>query len=63
MSTETKAVMVSLKSKPGTKDGKPKTKSFEIGQANKLLKMKKSAWELNDPKFTFNGTEIAKSAK
>jgi hypothetical protein len=61
MSTETKAVMVSLKSTPGTKDGKPKTQKFEIERANRLLKIKKSAWKLDDPKFTFNGTEIAKA--
>lgn len=63
MSNETKPVMVELKSVPGKKDGKSKTKKFEISQANKLLKMKKSAWTLNDSKFTFNGTEIAKASK
>lgn len=61
MSTETKAVMVSLESKPGSKEGKPKTQKFIIQQANQLLKMKKSAWKLSDTKFTFNGTEIAKA--
>lgn len=59
MST-TKAVMVKLRSKPSGKDAKAKTRSFEIDQANKLLKVKKSAWELADEKFQFNGSEIAK---
>ena len=69
MSTETKSVVVKLTSIPGTKkgskkaEGKPKTKEFPIDQANKLLKMKKSAWKLDDKDFKFNGTEIAKASK
>ena len=55
--------MVQLKSKPGKKDGKPKKQSFEIERANKLLTMKKSAWELDDAGFEWNGTEIKKKSK
>ena len=63
MSNETKPVMVNLKSKPQGKDAKPKERKFEIKQANALLKIKKSGWELSDDKFQFNGKEIAKKAK
>jgi len=56
MSDEKKPVMVSLKSK----SKKPKKESFEIERANALLTIKKSAWLLDDPKFVFNGTELAK---
>ena len=63
MSDEKKPVLVTLKSKPSGKEVKSKERQFEIGLANKLLKMKKSAWELSDSNFVFNGTEIAKKAK
>lgn len=63
MSDTAKAVMVKLKSKPSGKDVKSKLRSFEISRANKLLSMKKSAWELSDDNFRFNGTEIAKKTK
>lgn len=63
MSDEKKAVLVTLKSKPSGKDSKAKSRQFEISQANKLLTIKKSAWELDDDKFQFNGTEIAKKTK
>jgi hypothetical protein len=61
MANEKKPVMVDLKSIPGTKDGKSKTQSFPIDQANEILKLKKSAWKLADSKFKFNGIEIAKA--
>lgn len=41
-------------------DGKKHEREFLIEQANKLLKMPKSKWELSDENFTYNGIEIAK---
>lgn len=39
------------------------TKSFEIGQANKILKLPNAKWKLDDPKFENNGSEIAPKGK
>lgn len=67
MSKETTPVMVNLKSKPGKgkdgKVGKSKEQKFPIDQANKMLKIKKSAWELSDKDYIFNGIEIAPASK
>jgi len=52
-----KKEVVILKPKD-TKDGK--LKEFGIDQANKLLKLPNSQWELKDEKFKWNGTELAK---
>lgn len=38
----------------------PKPQPFPISQANTLLSLRNSQWELSDEKFTWNGTEIAK---
>lgn len=38
----------------------PSPTPFPISQANRLLKMNNSQWELKDEKFIWNGTEIAK---
>lgn len=46
-----------------TKGEKPQKREFSIEQANKLLKLSKPAWQLNDPKFEWNGTEIAHAKK
>lgn len=51
-----KKVMVTL----ATKEEKPRKRQFEIGQANKILNLAKSGWKLDDTKFEWNGTEIAK---
>ena len=53
--SEVKKTFVTLK----VKGEKGKTQEFEIAQANALLKIKNSQWELKDEKFTYNGTEIA----
>jgi len=55
MATKT---FVKLKAKDQKKEAKPV--EFEIGQANKLLKLSNSQWELSDDKFQWNGIEIAK---
>jgi hypothetical protein len=49
---------VKLKAKDGKKDAKPV--EFSIGQANKLLKLPNTQWELDDKAYKWNGTEIAK---
>jgi hypothetical protein len=50
-------LVVKLKAKD-QKNGK--TTEFEIQQANKLLSLNNSQWELEDKLFKWNGTEIAK---
>ena len=57
-----KKTFVNLKQKDGTKGPKIQRK-FEIGQANKLLSLSKSQWELNDENFKWNGREIANAPK
>lgn len=59
MAEDVKIINVEL----STKGEKPKKKEFEMKVANKLLSMPKSGWTLTDPKFEWNGTEIAKKAK
>lgn len=57
-----KPVMVQLKTKKnGNVDSK--TRSFEISQANSILKLRNTQWQLDDKGFEWNGTEIAKKAK
>ena len=62
--SDTKPTMVKLSTEisPKTKDAaaKNKTKSFEIGHANKLLSLANPRWKLADEKFKWNGKEIAK---
>ena len=53
--SEVKKTFVTLK----VKGEKGREQKFEIAQANALLKIKNSQWELKDEKFTYNGTEIA----
>ena len=53
---EPKKVVVTL----ATKEDKARKREFPIEQANKLLKMPKPAWKLDDSKFEWNGSEIAK---
>ena len=53
-------VMVKLKTKKNKK-GESKERSFEISQANELLKLRKTQWELADKGFKWNGSEIAKA--
>jgi len=38
----------------------PKVQKFEIDQANKLLKLPNSRFELADDEFDWNGIEISK---
>ncbi len=57
-----KKTFVNLKQKDGGKGPKIQRK-FEIGQANKLLSLSKSQWELNDENFKWNGSEIANAPK
>lgn len=52
-----KKTFVALKAKD-VKDATPQ--KFEIDQANKLLKLPNSQFELDDPKFVWNGIEISK---
>ncbi len=54
--------LVTLKTKKNKK-GESKSKSFEISQANELLKLRKTQWVLDDKNFQWNGSEIAKKAK
>lgn len=54
--------MVTLKVKE-IKGRKSKSVTLPIGQANMILKMRKSQWELNDKTFIWNGTEVAKNSK
>lgn len=46
---------VSLKVKG---DSKRKTESFPLKQANAILSLTNSAWELSDTKYKWNGTEL-----
>ena len=50
--------VVTLKTKNADK---PRKKSFPLEQANKLIKLKNSQWELDDKGYKFNGTELAKA--
>lgn len=43
--------------------GEDRTQSFEIEVANKLLQLKKPAWELKDDRFIWNGRELANAPK
>lgn len=38
----------------------PKPQPFPISQANRLLSLSNSQWELSDEKYQWNGTELAK---
>lgn len=53
---------VNLKQKDGGK-GPKKEQKFPIDQANKLLSLKKTQWQLSDDRYKWNGTELAKNAK
>lgn len=53
-----KKTFVKLKA---TDSKKEKIQSFEIGVANKLLKLPNSKWKLEDKAFKWNGIEIAKA--
>lgn len=59
--------LVQLKTKPvKTKEGKDvpsKKRKFVLKQANTILNYVNSAWELDDPKWKWNGTELAKVPK
>ena len=57
-----KNVMVTLKTK-ATKNKKSKDQKFGLKHANNVLKLANSQWELNDPGFKWNGTEIAVNSK
>lgn len=50
--------IVKLKAKDGKKDAKPV--EFSMTQANNLLKLPNTQWELDDKAYKWNGTEIAK---
>jgi hypothetical protein len=55
--SEPKIDKVKLKKKNGKEnDGR----EFPIAQANTLLKLPNSQWEIGDNKYQWNGTEIAK---
>lgn len=41
----------------------PKVQEFDIDQANKLLKLPNSQFELKDDKFEWNGMEIGMKSK
>lgn len=53
---------VTLKTK-SRKGRKSKTQKFPISQANKLLKLSNTEWELSDEGFKWNGKEIAVNSK
>lgn len=55
-----KNTKVSLKAKDSKKAKKGK---FFIDQANKMLSLSNSKWELDDDRFKWNGSEIAKKPK
>lgn len=42
------------------KDDPKREQSFPIAQANAILNLRNSQWELSDSKFKHNGKEIAK---
>lgn len=52
---DVKITTVTLKVKGGDRK-----KDFPIDQANALLSLRNAAWELDDAKAKWNGTEIAK---
>lgn len=54
-----KAEKVTLKSK----SKKSVSRQFGTKQANALLKLPNSQWELDDKNYQFNGTELAKASK
>lgn len=55
--------VVKLKSKVKGTKAKARTQSFQVKQANDLLSLKFSSWILDDDKYKWNGTELAKSTK
>lgn len=61
--SEDKIVMVTLKTKVTKERKKSKDRSFPISQANTILKLANSQWELNDKDFKWNGKEIAIAKK
>lgn len=52
---------VKLKTK-SVGDSKSKNQEFTLDQANKLLKLPNTRWELSDENFNWNGSEIAPNA-
>jgi hypothetical protein len=63
MAKENETVMVPLKSKDFAKGKSAKKQSFPIGQANKILGLSNSQWELDSKDFDWNGKEIVKVKK
>lgn len=47
--------------KTNLEKGKSKDRKFDVAHANKVLSLTNSKWELNDKKWKWNGTELAKA--
>lgn len=60
MANEVKAVENVTLRPTDVAEGKAQNRSFPIDQANALLKVKNSKWELADDAYFHNGSEIAK---
>ncbi|MCK4500674.1 hypothetical protein KAU11_09250 [Candidatus Babeliales bacterium] len=41
--------------------GKSKSRKFGIQHANNILSISNTQWKLDDPKWKWNGTELAKA--
>lgn len=50
--------VVTLKAKDAEKN---RTREFGLDQANKLLRLKNTQWELADKGYKWNGSELAKA--
>lgn len=60
MADDKKAEFVQLKTKTHDKEKPWKTTKLEISHANRVLSVVDPRWILDDPKYKWNGTEIAK---
>ena len=57
---QTKVETVKLKTK-ARKDYKSKSQTFDVEHANRILKLPKSQWQLDDKNWKWNGQELAKA--
>ena len=60
---ETKQEFVTLKTKTHDEKKPWKTKSFEVSHANRVMSVADPRWILDDEKYKWNGTELAKKVK
>lgn len=60
MADDKKAEFVTLKTKTHDKQKPYKSRKFEVSHANRVMSVVDPRWVLDDAKYKWNGTELAK---